>query len=424
MAQRVALLAICIALVGMIPQPIAAQPAAQTSPCATAVTAAVAQVGKAYVWGAKGPNTFDCSGLTNWAWGQAGYGIGLSTYDQLSAGQPTGCSLSNMGCWQQGDLIFLRYPGGQHVSMYVGNGLFADAYNGATGVILHNAADDSFYQTHFYTARRIVSCTGAVSVPSGSSPIGLPLADTPEMGAIPPLLGYVSFAIPQLASAIPQTQPVANSDWDAGYVFRWLGWNIGELGRQIMWFIQGIAQAGANLGATTVNIGVDGVNGIWRLGSFIWLQIRTAIYGAWMLLESVRAIGDSVMMGIASIAAWFSTGWIIVTDVLALAGQWFTQIGGLLWIVIGILSWVAAQASVGYGLIFGALTATTVPEQLGGAGVASGGVSDTIYHAIRGLCEGVVESQLNWIMVVLWGLCWLAFIFWLAKFFTRGTANG
>lgn len=81
-----------------------------------AVRAALAEQGKAYVYGAKGPNTFDCSGLMQFAYAKAGVSIGGSTKSQVSEGRSV--SASEL---QPGDLIFF-YSGPSHVGMYVGNG--------------------------------------------------------------------------------------------------------------------------------------------------------------------------------------------------------------------------------------------------------------------------------------------------------------
>ena len=51
-----------------------------------AVKAALTKLGKPYVWGAKGPNQFDCSGLTHWAYAQAGITLGPDTYTQIHNG--------------------------------------------------------------------------------------------------------------------------------------------------------------------------------------------------------------------------------------------------------------------------------------------------------------------------------------------------
>jgi cell wall-associated NlpC family hydrolase len=63
------------------------------------VQAALAKVGVPYVWGAKGPNTFDCSGLTGWAWRQFGVRLGPDTYTQVHQGHRVSDVLP-------GDLIF------------------------------------------------------------------------------------------------------------------------------------------------------------------------------------------------------------------------------------------------------------------------------------------------------------------------------
>jgi cell wall-associated NlpC family hydrolase len=66
-----------------------------------AARAALSKRGRPYAWGAKGPSTFDCSGLTQWAWRQAGVEVGASTYDQIKNGVPVGA-----GQVRAGDLIF------------------------------------------------------------------------------------------------------------------------------------------------------------------------------------------------------------------------------------------------------------------------------------------------------------------------------
>jgi len=66
-----------------------------------AVRAALGKIGRPYVWGAKGPSSFDCSGLTGWAWRQAGIQLGADTYHQISDGVAV-----PPGQVRAGDLIF------------------------------------------------------------------------------------------------------------------------------------------------------------------------------------------------------------------------------------------------------------------------------------------------------------------------------
>jgi cell wall-associated NlpC family hydrolase len=80
-----------------------------------------AQVGKPYVWGATGPDSYDCSGLTQAAWKAAGVTLPRTTYDQVNAG--TTVSLTDA---KPGDLIFF-YDDISHVGIYIGNGMMIHA---------------------------------------------------------------------------------------------------------------------------------------------------------------------------------------------------------------------------------------------------------------------------------------------------------
>ncbi|GGO92042.1 C40 family peptidase [Wenjunlia tyrosinilytica] len=88
----------------------------QTTQAAKAVAFARAQLGKPYVWGATGPNSYDCSGLTQAAWKAAGVSLPRTTWDQVKAGRRV--STSQL---KPGDLIFF-YNDISHVGMYIGNG--------------------------------------------------------------------------------------------------------------------------------------------------------------------------------------------------------------------------------------------------------------------------------------------------------------
>ncbi|WP_037604838.1 C40 family peptidase [Streptacidiphilus rugosus] len=95
---------------------------------AAAFAAAQTRLGMPYVWGATGPTSFDCSGLVQWSYAQAGYSIGRSTYDQINYGTPV-ASVSDL---QVGDLIF--FNGNSHVGIYAGNGMVLHAPHTGTVV--------------------------------------------------------------------------------------------------------------------------------------------------------------------------------------------------------------------------------------------------------------------------------------------------
>lgn len=89
---------------------------APTQRAAQAVAYAYAALGKPYVWGATGPSSFDCSGLTQAAWQAAGVSLPRTTYTQINAGRRV-----SRGALAPGDLVFF-YSGVSHVGIYVGGG--------------------------------------------------------------------------------------------------------------------------------------------------------------------------------------------------------------------------------------------------------------------------------------------------------------
>jgi cell wall-associated NlpC family hydrolase len=86
-----------------------------------AMRLALAQIGKPYVWGGTGPDTFDCSGLMQWSWANAGVSMPRVAADQQSWATPVPISQV-----QPGDLVFFGNPA-HHVGMYIGNGLMVNA---------------------------------------------------------------------------------------------------------------------------------------------------------------------------------------------------------------------------------------------------------------------------------------------------------
>ena len=100
-----------------------AKPQASTqsnsSTAQTVVSAAQSQIGKPYVWGATGPNAYECSGLVQYAYSQAGKNVGRTTYQQAGAGQHISVSQA-----QAGDILMW---GDYHDAIYVGNNQYVHA---------------------------------------------------------------------------------------------------------------------------------------------------------------------------------------------------------------------------------------------------------------------------------------------------------
>lgn len=96
------------------------------------VDAARSKIGAPYGWGATGPNAFDCSGLTSWAYQQVGKAIPRTSQAQANGGTPV--SVNNL---QAGDIV-AYYGGASHVGIYTGNGTIVHALNSSTPVSEHD----------------------------------------------------------------------------------------------------------------------------------------------------------------------------------------------------------------------------------------------------------------------------------------------
>lgn len=103
--------------------PGAATAKAANSRAAAAVSYAYSKLGSPYVWGAVGPDAFDCSGLVQAAYRSAGISLPRTTYAQIGAGQRV--SRSEL---LPGDLVFF-YSGISHVGLYIGDGKMIHAPN-------------------------------------------------------------------------------------------------------------------------------------------------------------------------------------------------------------------------------------------------------------------------------------------------------
>ncbi|TRV75048.1 glycoside hydrolase [Streptomyces sp. 130] len=102
-----------------------------------------AQIGKPYVWGATGPSSYDCSGLTQAAWKAAGVDLPRTTWDQVNVG--TRVATADL---QPGDLVFF-YDDISHVGIYKGDGMMIHAPKPGA-----NVREESIYYMPIYGSVR------------------------------------------------------------------------------------------------------------------------------------------------------------------------------------------------------------------------------------------------------------------------------
>lgn len=129
-------------------------PSSNTSLAQAVVNLAYSKIGSPYVWGAEGPNAFDCSGLTSYVYRNAA-GISLPRTSSAQAGYGKTVSKANL---QPGDLVFFTTNGTggvSHVGIYVGGGNMV--HSPAPGQTVHVAnINNSYYGPRFVTAKRVL----------------------------------------------------------------------------------------------------------------------------------------------------------------------------------------------------------------------------------------------------------------------------
>ena len=111
-------------------------------------------IGRPYVWGAEGPDAFDCSGLTQYVYQEFGIDLPRRAITQSGAGEPAGRRL------QRGDLVFFstdtRRSEVTHVGIYEGGGMMIDASK-RFGRVRRDDLSDPYWVERFMFARRVGS---------------------------------------------------------------------------------------------------------------------------------------------------------------------------------------------------------------------------------------------------------------------------
>jgi len=112
-------------------------------------------IGGKYVWGANGPNAFDCSGFTQYVFSKNGIGLNRTAAEQAKQGMKVSKNELEIG-----DLVFFSKinsvgAGVSHVGIYIGNGKFIHASNSRNGIRVDELSNN-YYTKHYHSARRVI----------------------------------------------------------------------------------------------------------------------------------------------------------------------------------------------------------------------------------------------------------------------------
>ena len=132
-----------------------AQAASVTTKRNKVVSLAKKQVGKRYVYGATGPYSFDCSGLTQYVFKRAiKKSLTRTTYTQVKRGKTVRVSTASL---KKGDLLFWGSKSSPyHVGIYVGGGKFVHASSPTVGVIKSKVSTNRSSAFYPSSARRVI----------------------------------------------------------------------------------------------------------------------------------------------------------------------------------------------------------------------------------------------------------------------------
>jgi len=345
--------------------------------------------GTSRVWPRTGPHSFDCSSLVWWSWTLAGKDVGVTTYQLQNNGWRLPCGaddLASEGCYQPGDLIFLKFPGGgQHVAMVLSPApilLIADCYHHQRGCLIH--ADASLYREHFWQARRITACniqgTGTTLWGYDIEPTisGIPTGEIIRFSDIPDFSDYVAYQMPSCAyctedgtTLIPDRVPPGNLRADRAAellptradfirdvdflgvsvpyldplnaILKLLGWAtfmLTQLLYDLICWLLIVMQHLINGLLLILNGILRALNYASRVLIWLWITSTGWAIGLWIWLGGLTALINWLTMQGALLIAWTGEIFSLALSAFTVVGRLIMELGTLMMALLGLLNWI------------------------------------------------------------------------------------
>lgn len=244
-----------------------------------------------------------------------------------------------------------------------------------------------------------------------------PPAPPTEWAMLPDLLPYAPrFIVPQCGDCNGPTtielapKPPPAVVWtDPGSPFNWLAWAIEDIiQRLICWILFGL-QALANVLQLFANALIYAINQGWKFAIFTWLTLKSVFYNLWYFVELTRDMWRQFEQLAVLIGAWLQVLGMLLVRALVLAGEMAMLLLTLALQLLGLLGWFGGLALGFIGAIGAALQGSTPPAVLESD-------NSPVYAILRGFGAGFRDSPLGWLLYLVWGMAYVAFFVWLAKF--------
>jgi len=256
----------------------------------------------------------------------------------------------------------------------------------------------------------------------------IPPLPPPTWEEIPDVSGYLSFAVPQCGDCNGLTavmEPYEEADfpslsWDLRAVFggliRWLLAGIGNWFRWLICWLLQIVQYIANFLALMLNSLVALGNFIVRVLVHGWLGARSKFYYAVFLFEHIRNVGWWVSYGALNVYEVLKVALQGVLQVLSLLGTILMLLLDIATTILRLLAWIAGVTFTPIGNIFTALGGSNIPDKLNN--------TNTIASIVRGMLDGLFDSQIGWLLWVNIGMAYIAWARWIVGFLSSKGSEG
>jgi len=441
---RKALSALIIIAIAALPSRAGAGVSSQgnppTAPCYAAAVASLTKRGAIYSQGGylpddpidpatgkayprTGPTSYDCSGLVWWAYAQAGVAVGSTTYQQVNNGWPISCTIDdlhgpNSTCWTVGDLLFLRYPQGQHVVIYAGDGIFMGCENYALGCITQDVSANSFYRRYFWQARRIVSgCEAARLDPGTPGAPGAGSPETPLGEQIPDLVTPVQLVLPwvdpdtgTIIGLAPIDAPAPGYErwYDLGAWFVWLAaqlWNL--LGMQLTIWQLTAAQGVLNIAQGVINLFVvPAINAVWHIYIKVVLWFNGFLLAMWLLFESVRLLLWNIWSGFAQLYVQLGAYLDLVQFLIRFLADLLGYFLDIVTAIIQIIEYIIGFLFTLLPAMFTALSNPLIPPELEGI------TENILFVMFSDTVRAIADSKIGWVWYAFIAFYYLRFVLW------------